>query len=121
MQVKSLYMNKIVISGLKVRCVIGIKPEERLAAQEIMIDLELSAALSKAAQSDDIKDTVDYDDLARKLTGFVERSRFNLIEKLAYETAKIAKDISGSEEVLITVKKPSALKNADYSAVSMKL
>ena len=114
-------MNKIIINGLKAQCIIGVKPDERLTPQQIIIDLELNLDLSLAGSSDDIKDTVDYDSLAQEITQFVEKSQFNLIEKLAFETAQLAKDISNCDGVTVTIKKPSALKNAEYTAVSVSL
>jgi FolB domain-containing protein len=114
-------MNKIIIDGLKANCVIGIKPAERLKPQEVIIDLSLSLDLSKAFDTDDIEDTVDYDTLVGEITKFVENSRFELLEKLAYEVAKLTKENSNAKEVKVTVKKPSALKNVNYVATEVAL
>lgn len=116
-----IYMHRIIIDGLKANCVIGIKPAERLKPQEVIIDLRLSLDLSKASDSDDIEDTVDYDTLAGEITKFVENSRFKLLEKLAYEVAQFAKEHSSADEVRIKIKKPSALKGARYAAAEVVL
>lgn len=114
-------MYKILISNLKADCIIGVKPEERLTPQEVLVDLSLSLDLSKAVGSDDVRDTVDYDELSQSIVEFIEASEFKLLEKLAYETAKRAKSLSGADEVKIIVKKPLALKKADYTAVELSL
>lgn len=114
-------MYKISIGNLKADCIIGVKSEERLTTQEILIDLSLSLDLSKAADSDDVHDTVDYDELSQNIVEFIEASEFKLLEKLAYETAKRVKTLSGADEVKIIVKKPSAIKKADYAAVELTL
>lgn len=114
-------MQRIIIDGLRTNCVIGVKPSERLKPQEILVDLSLSLDLSKAGNTDNLEDTVDYDALARDITAFIEKSQFNLIEKLAYEAAKHAKKITGAHEVRIVVKKPSAVEKAQYAAIELTL
>lgn len=114
-------MHRIIIKSLKTSCIIGIKSEERLNRQQLIIDIELGLDLSKAAGSDDISDTIDYDELAGKITNYIESSSFNLIEKLAYETARLAKDLTKADKVKVLVKKPAALKNADFAAVEFSL
>lgn len=114
-------MNKIIIKGLKASCIIGIKPEEKLGKQLLLVDIELTLDLSKAADSDDISDTVDYDELASQITDYIENSSFNLIEKLAAEVAKLAKVSAKADKVKVSIKKPSAVKNAEFAAVEFSL
>lgn len=114
-------MHRIIIDSLKVSCIIGVKPEERLTPQEVIIDISLKFDLSKAAGSDNIEDTVDYDDLTRKIVKFISKSNFKLLEKLAHEVAKLAKEYTKAAEVNIIVKKPSAIKDARYVAVEFTL
>lgn len=114
-------MNKIIIAGLEVNCIVGIKPEERLKTQQVIVDIKLSTDLSKAAETDDVNDTVDYDSLSENIVGFIEKSDFRLLEKLAYETAKLAKEISKAREVTIAIKKPAAIKRAKYASVELSL
>ena len=114
-------MHRIIINNLKASCVIGIKPDERLKAQEVIVDLSLSLDLSKAADSDDIEDTFDYDDLAKSIVGFIEKSDFKLLEKLAYEVANLVKQNTDAGEVKVIVKKPAALVEARYAAVEITL
>lgn len=114
-------MNKIVISGLKVSCIIGVKPEERLSPQVVILDLSLSFNLTSAARSDNIQDTFDYDELSARITRFIRKSNFKLIEKLAFEVAKLAKEYTQASEVKVVIKKPAALADADYAAVEFTL
>lgn len=116
-----IYMHRIIINNLKASCIIGIKPEERLKPQDVIVDLSLSLDLSKAAASDDIEDTFDYDALAKSIVGFIEKSDFKLLEKLAYEVANLAKKNTDASEVKVIVKKPSALVEARYAAVEITL
>ena len=53
-------MDKIIIKDAKFLCNIGMSSEERRKKQEIFVDIELFLNTKKAAQTDDIKDTVNY-------------------------------------------------------------
>ena len=114
-------MNKIILSGLRANCIIGVKPGERKAKQELIFDIILSLNLSRAAVSDDIKDTVDYQLLSDQIIAFVEKSQFRLIEKLAREVAGLAKNCSRAEQVKVKLCKPAALSKADCVCVEVKL
>lgn len=114
-------MNKIIISGLNASCILGIRPEERVSPQQVIVDLSLNMSLTSAAGSDDIKDTVDYDELSAKVLRFIRKSDFKLLEKLAYEVAKLAKEYTRASEVRVLIKKPAALTDADYAAVEFTL
>jgi FolB domain-containing protein len=114
-------MQRIIIDSLKVKCIVGVKPEERQTPQEVSINLKLVLDLTNAISSDDIEDTVDYDDLTRQVVRFVEQSDFKLLEKLAYEVASLAKEQTRAAEVTVLVKKPAAIKNARYAAAECVL
>ena len=53
-------MDKIILKGLPVGCVIGTLPAERTAPQTLFFDLELCGGFSRAGRTDDLKDAVDY-------------------------------------------------------------
>lgn len=110
---------KIIIKGLKARAVIGVNEDERINPQTITLDIVIKKDLSISAGSDDINDTVDYDVLSTKVNEFVSSSSFFLIEKLAAQTALYIKELAAASEVELKIKKPGALKNADYAAVSI--
>ena len=114
-------MHKIIIKGLKADCIVGVKPEERLKPQQILVDLKLSLDLSKASVSDAIEDTVDYETLSMDVIEFIEKSQFKLIEKLAFETAKLVKEKYAVEEVKLLIQKPAAVKDARYAGVEITL
>lgn len=111
---------KIFIRDLKVFCLIGIHPEERLKKQEVLLNIELDCeCFRKAVTTDNIKDTLDYDLLSQEIAAKVSRSSFHLLESLATEVAQIclAKDLV--KEVKVTIDKPQALKNAKSVAVEL--
>ena len=82
-------MDIIYLHGLKVDCVIGVWEWERRITQSITIDLDMGFDISKAAQSDDLNDTLSYKDVSKTVESFVQQSEFQLVEKLVEEIARI--------------------------------
>ena len=82
-------MDKVFIKNLKVEAIIGIFAWEREVKQVISIDLEMEFDNKKAAKSDDIKDALDYKKVGKRITSFVKRSKYNLVERLAEQIAKL--------------------------------
>ncbi len=105
-------MDKIFIRELRVETVIGIFEWERRIKQTVIIDLELSADIHKAAQSDAIGDTVSYKDVAKRVMQFVEQSEFQLIETLAERITEIILDEFGLQWVKLTLSKPRAVRGS---------
>ena len=109
--------DRIIISGLRCSCIVGVEPEERTRRQEILFDIELSVDLTAASHSDDLEDTVDYHALAERIRITAESSGFFLIERLAGAIAEVCLETPKAGAVAVTVRKPEALETADYPAV----
>jgi FolB domain-containing protein len=105
-------MDSIMIKDLLARCIIGIRDEERRDRQDVIVNITLSADLSKACKSDRFEDTVDYSIVKKKVLEMVEHSQFFLIEALAERIAAICLDMGGVQGVRVSVEKPSALRFA---------
>ncbi len=111
--------DKIIIRDLAVNCIIGIMPKERIAAQQVIINVTLACDLSKAAASDAIQDTVDYKELKLAIVDMVEKSSFQLIEKLAQSVADLCLNIPAVSQVTVSIDKPAALTRARSVAVEI--
>ncbi len=105
-------MDRIIISDLLVRTIIGINEDERHHKQDVVISISLSADLSKAGRSDRFEDTVDYRDLKKRIMAMTESSRFHLIEALAQAIADICLEHPAVQEAQVRVEKPGALRFA---------
>lgn len=112
-------LDQISISDLKLRCIIGIFPEERREKQDIVINLTMYADLSKAGKSDDIADTVDYKSVKKKIIAAVERSSYALIERLATAVADICLEDPKVRAALVRIDKPGALRFAKSVSVQI--
>ena len=105
-------MDKIFLRELKVDTIIGIWDWERKIRQTIVIDLEMSADIAKAAATDDIKDTLDYKGVAKRVQQFVAESSFQLVETLAERIAGIIRDEFNVAWVRVKVHKPGAIRGS---------
>jgi FolB domain-containing protein len=105
-------MDRILITDLLVRCIIGVSDEERREKQDVLINLSLSADLEKAARTDRIEDAVDYRALKKGILSMVESSQFHLVEALAEAVAQLCLEHPGVLSARVRVEKPAALRFA---------
>lgn len=105
-------MDKIYIHALKTEAIIGIFDWERQVKQTVVIDIEISADVRKAALSDSIEDTLNYKRLAKRVLTFVENSSYHLVETLAEQIAMLILADFGVAEVSITLSKPGAIRSS---------
>ncbi len=102
--------------NLKVSCVIGVYPEERVKLQDLFIDVSVVYDISNAAISDDVSDAINYVEIADLVERRAIEEKFQLIESLMAVCLKdILEKYNNIEKVRIKVKKPSALENAEYT------
>lgn len=102
----------IFIRDLLVRCIVGIRPDERRKAQDVIFNINLYANCSRAAASDAIEDAVDYSTLKKKIVEFAETSSYNLVETLAEKVAGLCLADGRVTAVEVAVEKPTALRFA---------
>ncbi len=105
-------MDKIFLNELKVETVIGIWEWERKIRQTVVIDLEMSADIAKAAATDSVDDTLNYKSVAKRIQAFVGDSSFQLVETLAEKIAAIIRDEFDVQWVKVRVNKPGAIRGS---------
>jgi dihydroneopterin aldolase len=110
--------DKIIIEDLEVRSRIGITAAERRRPQRLLITVEMTKALAKAGKTDDLRHTIDYDAVARRVRALAEKGERNLIERLAEEVTRLVIREFGTEAVRVTVKK-FVLRKTQCVAVSV--
>jgi len=106
-------MDIIFLHELKVDTVIGIWDWERKIRQTVVINLEMSADIRRAAASDDVDDTLNYKKVAKRVQQFVADSEFQLVETLAERIADIVNNEFGVAWVRVRVSKPGAIRGAN--------
>jgi dihydroneopterin aldolase len=105
-------MDKIFLSELKVDTIIGIWEWERRIRQTVVIDLEMSADIARAAATDDVADTLNYKSVAKRVQDFVASSEFQLVETLAERIAGIIREEFEVAWVKVRVNKPGAIRGS---------
>lgn len=112
--------DQIQIKDLVVPGIVGIKPDERVNPQNVLINATLWVDTRPAATSDDIVDAVNYRTVTKAMIAHVESGEPMLVERLVAELAAIA---LGSDEriqeVDVTVEKPGALRHADSVGITV--
>jgi 7,8-dihydroneopterin aldolase/epimerase/oxygenase len=105
-------MDKIFIHALKTETIVGIFDWERQVKQTVVMDVEFSADIAKAALSDSIDDTLNYKGVAKRVLAFVDESSFHLVETLAEHIAMLILEEFGVSWVSITLSKPGAIRSS---------
>ena len=113
-------MDKIFIRALKAETIIGIFDWERQVKQTVLIDVELSADINKAALTDSIDDTLNYKRLAKRVLSFVAASDFHLVETLAEHIAMLILEEFGVEWVSVVLSKPGAVRSSRDVGVALQ-
>jgi len=108
----SIAMDRILISDLSARCIIGVNEEERRERQDVTLSISLYADLRKPGRSDDFAEAVDYRAIKKRVLALVEESRCFLVEALAEAVAAACLEHPGVTRVTVRVEKPSALRFA---------
>ncbi len=105
-------MDIVFLKDLRIETVIGVYDWEREVKQTVVLDVEMSADIAKAAASDHIDDTLDYKSVAKRLIEFVEQSEFQLVETLAERCTQIIREEFGVAWVRLILNKIGAVTNA---------
>lgn len=112
-------MDKITITGITGFGFHGVLEHERRDGQTFSVDLEVTTNFDSAVTSDDVRDTVNYAELAEIVHAAIVGEPVNLIEKLANQIAIDCLDISGVTTVTVTVHKPQAPIPVPFTNVSV--
>jgi len=102
-------MEIVYIRGLEVKTVIGVFDWEREIRQTVTIDLQMKADFSKAVENDEIEYALDYKEVAKRLTAFIEASSFKLMETLGVRIADIVQNEFGVKWLRLELGKPGAV------------
>jgi len=113
-------MDKIFIHALKTETIVGIFDWERQVKQTVIMDIEFSADIRKAAISDSIDDTLNYKAVAKRVLACVEESSFHLVETLAEHVAMLVLEEFGVSWVSLALSKPGAIRGSRDVGVTLE-
>lgn len=81
-------MDIIFLHDFKAKTLIGIYPWERKVPQTIQLDLEIALPTSRACQTDNIEDALDYALIIGRINEILANKQFSLLEALAEHIAQ---------------------------------
>ncbi len=113
-------MDQIFIKDLLVRGIIGINDWEREKPQDILINIIISADLTKAGETDDISYSINYRTIAKKAQSKAETAQRLTVEALAADIANICLEEPGVMKVHVKVEKPNAVRFARSVGVEVE-
>src|SRR6187399_658890 len=98
-------MSKITIVDLEVFFHVGVPDEERSQPQKLLITVDMTYDFSSAAVTDRVTKTIDYAEVAQKITKLGKGRNWKLIEKVATDIADLVLNEFHPENVMVLVKK----------------
>ena len=113
-------MDKVFINNLVARGIIGINDWERVKPQEIRINIILHGDLSKAGDTDDIEDSINYRTVAKQAQLLAENCQRQTVEALASDIADYCLKVKGVQKVQVRVEKPGAVRFAESVGVEIE-
>ena len=113
-------MDQVIIKNLNARGIIGINDWERVKKQEIRINIILYTDLQNAGESDNIKDSVNYRTVSKRVIKHAETAERYTVEALASDLAKICLAEKGVLRARVRVEKPGAVRFSESVGVEIE-
>ncbi|HEU5394098.1 MAG TPA: dihydroneopterin aldolase [Candidatus Methylomirabilis sp.] len=113
--------DRVLIEGLTFFGYHGVRPEEQRLGQKFRVDVELTLDLTRAAASDRVADTVNYEEVCRVVLEVGKGRRCNLVESLADRIATALLKAFPAQEVLVRVRKTSPPFDGTLTAVGVEV
>jgi dihydroneopterin aldolase len=105
-------MDIVYIRDLQIETVIGIYDWEREIKQTVSLDIDMATDIRKAAESDNIQDTLSYNTVAKRLIEFISGSEFLLVEAMAEQCGQIVMNEFNVPWLNLKLSKPRAVLGA---------
>lgn len=103
-------MDRVFISDLIARGIIGVNDWEREKPQEVSINIVLFADLHEAGRSDNLEDSVNYRTVAKTVLAHAETAQRQTVEALAADVARLCLEQPGVQQVRVRIEKPGAVR-----------
>ena len=113
-------MDKIIIKNLLARGIIGVHDWERIRPQNILINITMFTDTRQAAQTDDLKDCINYSTMSKQVLAHAESVNRLTVEALANDLARICLEEQQVQKVIVCVEKPGAVRFAESVGVEVE-
>jgi FolB domain-containing protein len=112
--------DRIIVSDLLLRCIIGFNDWEREKKQDLLVNLTLYTDMKRAGETDSPDDILNYRSITKDVIAYVESSDHYLVEALATAIARICVVDHQADRAIVNVQKPGALRFARSVGVEVE-
>ena len=115
-------MDSIIARGMTFQACHGVGAEEKNIPQTFQVDLEIYLDLQSAGTSDNLNDTINYDQVFHLVERIVTQENYDLIEALAEQIARtLLTAFHQMQGLEVTVYKPQAPVQGDFEYFAVKI
>lgn len=101
---------------------LGVAEIEKEWVQKVTLDVEIFLDLERAASTDDVTHTVNYERVYRRIREVSDARKFHLVESLASEIASmILAEFAPVDRIVIRIRKSNLPFDANLSCVEVEL
>lgn len=112
-------MARIRVKDLRLRTYIGIKEDEILNKQDILINLTIIYPAVEAVRDNVIDQALNYRTITKAIIQHVEENRFALLERLTQEILDLVMAHKAVRYAEVEVDKPHALRFAESVSITL--
>ncbi|GGD11139.1 dihydroneopterin triphosphate 2'-epimerase [Halopseudomonas salina] len=112
-------MARIRVKDLRLRTYIGIKEEEILNRQDVVINLTILYPAAEAVEVNQIDQALNYRTITKAVISHVEENRFALLERLTQEILDLVMAHTQVRYAEVEVDKPHALRFAESVSIAL--
>lgn len=112
-------MARIRVKDLRLRTYIGIKEEEILNRQDVVINLTILYPAGDAVEVNQIDQALNYRTITKAVIRHVEENRFALLERLTQEILDLVMAHAEVRYAEVEVDKPHALRFAESVSIAL--
>ena len=99
-------MGKIIIEEMEFYAFHGHYKEEQIVGNRFLVDLEMETSLDRAAESDQLKDTVNYQRAYQIIKDEMRKKKSNLLENIGKRILDaLYAELTGIEKVTLRIRK----------------
>ena len=111
--------DRIFIKNLHLKMYIGVSEQEKQAAQNIIVNLELEVAPNTEWHEDDIQNVISYEEIKNGIQELSEIKTFSLLETFCEYIARYCLDYDRCQKVRIICEKPDIFNETDSVGVEI--
>ena len=119
---KCTLMGKIIIEEMEFYAFHGHYQEEQIVGNRFLVDLEMEADLTDAADSDNLNDAVNYQQAYQIIKNEMRRTKSNLLENIGKRILDaLYAEMEGIEKATIRIRKLNPPMGGPIKSVGIKM